>query len=270
MTMFANRRLFTIAALAATTALAACGGGNDAGNTSGTSGPRTQYERAGDHALGSADAPLTVIEYASVACPHCRDFHEEIFPMIEEEFIEDGQVRFVFREMLTGSAPIAMAGFMMTRCVPDDEYFGMIDLLFQQQIAIFQSARQPGGARAELLSVARSAGLSEEEFTTCLNDEANRQSVRDAHDQAIEDGINSTPLFVINGELLEARRSNGQNVYFWGDELILIDGEPVPGRVDEDTFRTLLNYMLAEAGGSAPAEASAPAEDAEGEGETGE
>lgn len=249
MTMFANRRLFTIAALAASTALAACGG-NDAGNGSGASGPRTEYERSGDRAIGSADAPLTIVEYSSVACPHCRDFHEEVFPMIEEEFIEDGEVRFVLREMLTGSAPIAMAGFMMTRCVPDDEYFEMIDLLFQQQVAIFQSARQPGGARAELLSVARSAGMSEEEFNACLDNEEHRQSVRDAHDRAIDDGINSTPLFVINGEMLEARRSEGQNVYFWGDELILIDGEPVLGRVDEDTFRRLIEYMLDEVGAS--------------------
>lgn len=265
MTMFANRRLFTIAALAATTALAACGGGND---TAGSSGPRTEFERAGDRAIGSADAPLTVVEYSSVACPHCRDFHEEVFPMIREEFIEDGEVRFVMREMLTGSAPIAMAGFMLTRCVPDDEYFGMIDLLFQQQVAIFQSARQPGGARAELLSVARTAGMSEAEFDACLNNEEHRQSVRDAHDQAIEDGINSTPLFVINGEMLEARRSNGQNVYFWGDEMVLIDGEPVPGRVDEATFRSLLNYMLAEVGGSAPAENTETEAEGEGEGET--
>ncbi|HAQ33816.1 MAG TPA: hypothetical protein DCQ53_00410, partial [Alphaproteobacteria bacterium] len=241
MTMFARNRLFTIAALASATALAACGGGNDAGQN-GASGPRTSYERATDHAIGSTDAPLTIVEYSSVACPHCRDFHEEIFPMIESDYVETGQVRFVYREMLTGSAPIAMAGFMLTRCVPDDEYIEMIDLLFQQQIAIFQAARQPGGARAELLSVARSAGLSEAEFDACLNNQEHRQSVRDAHDQAIADGIDSTPRFIINGELLETRRSNGEMVYYWGGDLIEVDGAPVPGRMDEATFRTLIDY----------------------------
>lgn len=168
--------------------------------------------------------------------------------MIESDYVETGQVRFVYREMLTGSAPIAMAGFMLTRCVPDDEYIEMIDLLFQQQIAIFQAARQPGGARAELLSVARSAGLSEAEFDACLNNQEHRQSVRDAHDQAIADGIDSTPRFIINGELLETRRSNGEMVYYWGGDLIEVDGAPVPGRMDEATFRTLIDYMLAEVG----------------------
>lgn len=267
MTMLANRRLFSLAALATATALAACGGGNDSGRSAGTEGPRTQFERDGDRAIGSADAPLTMVEYASTACPHCRDYHEEIFPMVEEDYVESGQVRYVFREMLTGSAPIAMAGFMMTRCVPDDEYFEMIDLLFQQQVAVFQAARVPGGARAELLSVARSAGMSEEEFDACLNNEEHRQSVRDAHDRAIDDGIDSTPRFIINGELLETRRSGGQNVYYWGGEQILVDGEPVPGRVDEETFRTLIEYMLAEVGAG---NGGGTDEDAAGEGESGE
>ena len=259
MTMTANRRLFSIAALVAATALAACSSGQDGAD----SGPRTEYERATDHAIGSADAPLTIVEYSSVACPHCRDFHEETFPMIREDYVETGQVRFVYREMLTGSAPIAMAGFMLTRCVPDDEYFPMIDLLFQQQIAIFQAARQPGGARAELLSVARSAGLSEDEFEACINNQEYRQSVLDAHEQAIDDGIDSTPRFIINGELLETRRYEGQNVYFWGGERVVIDGEPVLGRMDSETFRNLIDYMLVEVGAveaEAEAEAETPAD----------
>tara|TARA_R110002073_G_scaffold29006_1_gene91549 strand:+ start:2890 stop:3738 length:849 start_codon:yes stop_codon:yes gene_type:complete len=242
--MLTNRRILSATVIAAAMALTACGG-----DTSDT-GARTSYERADDRAMGSESAPITLIEYASVACTHCADFHENVYPSIHEEFIETGQVRFVFREMITGSAPLAVAGFMLARCAPEDRYFDMIDLLFQQQQAIFTSAQRPGAALEEYRSIARSVGISDTRFTECINSEDLRQDVLDAHQQAIDDGIESTPQFLINGELLDTRRGDGVVIYTLGGEPVMIDGETVPALQNEETFRRLLNHVVAEAGGT--------------------
>jgi protein-disulfide isomerase len=239
--MLTNRRIFTVAALAAATALTACGGGGGS-----TDASRGNFERADDRAKGVATAPVTLVEYASVACAHCRDFHENVYPMLNDEFVETGQVRFVFREMITGSAPLAVAGFMLARCAPDDRYFDMIELLFDQQVSIFQSAQRPGGAREEFRSIARAIGMNDTEFNACLANENLSQDVRDAHQQAIDDGIDATPRFIINGELLESRRGDGGLIYTWDGEPIMIDGEPLPALVDEDTFRQLMTYFVAQ------------------------
>ena len=225
--------------------IAACGGCSESSEPVQETGLQTQYERSTDRAIGSPDAPLTLVEYFSVACSHCLAFHENVFPMIRDDYVETGQVRFVYREMLRGSAPIAMSGFMLTRCVDDADYFTMIDLLFQQQTAIFDAAQEPGGIRRELLGVARNAGLSEREFDACISSEEHRNSVMQSHEMSIADGFSGTPAFLVNGQRLEARRDGVQSFFYWGDERILIDGEPVQARMDAATFRILIDYMLA-------------------------
>lgn len=242
--MLTNRRILTAAMLAAATALTACGGGDT------PDGARSDYERSTDRAVGDPAAPVTLVEYASVACGHCADFHENVQPMIDEEFIETGQVRHVFREMITGSAPLAVTGFMLANCAPEDRYFDMIDLLFRQQRAIFASAQRPGAALEEYRSIARSVGMSDAEFTECLNSADNRAAVLDAHQRAIDDGIESTPQFLINGELLGTRRGDGIVIYTLGGEPLMIDGETVPALQTEETFRRILNHVVAAAGGT--------------------
>lgn len=238
-----SRRVFSAIALTATLALAACGG-SDAP----TEG-QTQFERASDRGLGSPDAQVTLTEYASVACPHCATFHEDVWPMLKEEYIETGRVRYVFREMITGSPQFAIAGFALAHCVADDRYFDMIDLLFQQQTAIFQAARAPQGARNQYLAIARSMGLSEDEFNACLSNEEINAAIIANHERANADGIDSTPRFLFNGQLLEADRASGESeyTYYIGGNQLLIDGEPVPGIVDADTFRRILDHLLAQA-----------------------
>ncbi|MHA6288998.1 thioredoxin domain-containing protein [Maricaulis sp. CAU 1757] len=247
--MTLTRRVMTAATLVAALGLAACGGnGGSAGGVG-----QSSYERSGDRGIGSADAPVTMVEYASVSCPHCATFHEEVWPMLENEYIENGQVRFVFREMITGSPQFAIAGFALARCVPEERYFDMIDLLFQQQRAIFQAAQSQGNARPQYLAIARSMGLSESEFTACLNDDEINRSIIAAHDQAIDEGIDGTPRFLFNGEMLETRRAPGDSeyTYFLGGRQLMINGEPVPGLVDEATFRLILDHLIAEASGTA-------------------
>ena len=158
--------------------------------------------------------------------------------------------------MLTGQPQLAQAGFMLARCAPDDRYFDVIDLLMDQQQAIFQAAGSPRGARQEFQNIAATVGISADEFETCISDPDLRQAVLDANQAAYDDGITGTPRFIINGHLLDSARVGGELVYNWNDEPLLVNGEMVPARVDAATFELILNHFVAEAGGGtdAPAE----------------
>lgn len=252
--MTLTRRALALSSIASAVLLAACGGDGYS-----STGGATQFERPGDRAIGSADASVTVIEYASTSCSHCADFHDEVFPTIESRYIETGQVRFVFREMLTGQPQLAQAGFMLARCAPEERYFDVIDLLFEQQQSIFQAASSPTGARGEFWNVAQTVGMTRDEFNACISDAELRQAVGDAHNQAIEDGIDGTPRFIINGHVLDADRTGGQLVYYWNDAPLLVGGETVPATVDQETFVRLLDHFVAETGGAA-APADSPEE----------
>ena len=85
----------------------------------------------GDEALGSATAPVTIVEYASMTCPHCAHFHETTFPELKKKYIDTGKVRFIFREFPLDA--LAAAGSMLARCAGKDKYFPMIETLFSQQ-----------------------------------------------------------------------------------------------------------------------------------------
>ncbi|WP_417488091.1 thioredoxin domain-containing protein [Maricaulis sp.] len=248
--MSLTRRLFSAAAMTAVLAVSACG------SSDAPVDGQSRFERAGDRGLGSPDAPVTMIEYASVACGHCATWHNEVYPMLESDYIETGQVRFVLREMITGSAQFAIAGFSLAHCVPEDRYYDMVDLLFQQQNAIFQAAQTQGSARNQYLAIARSMGMSEADFTQCLSDETITQDILDANDRAGAEGITGTPRFIFNGEMLDSRRAPGESAYtyFLGNEQLIIDGEPVPNFSDADTFRRILDHLIAEnTGGAMPA-----------------
>lgn len=245
--MSLTRRALTACALSAGLVLSACGG--DGGGTASGAGT----VNAADFSKGADDAPVTVIEYASVACGACREFHLEVWPMVESEFVDSGQVRFVMREMLTGSRDIAVAGFMLARCLPEERYFDVVDVLFEQQIAIFTAARVPGGARNQFIAIANSFGLNEGEFDQCMANGETLTAINASNAQALEDGIGGTPAFIINGRLLDSRAGTGEyrnrGVYYWGDEQILIDGEQVPATVDEETFRRLMQHFVDQAAG---------------------
>ncbi|WP_339743153.1 thioredoxin domain-containing protein [uncultured Maricaulis sp.] len=235
--------MFPAILVALTLSVGACSGGSaPAGDV------QTGLERADDHAIGSTDARLTITEYASVACHACADFHDAIWPMLSVEYIETGKVRFVLREMLNGSAQLAVVGFSLAHCVAPERYFDMVDLLFQQQNAIFQAAGQPGGARNQYLILARSMGMSEAAFDACLNNPDISAPIIASNDRAMSEGVNGTPRIFLNGEQLDARRASGAAgaTYFLGDTQILLDGEPVPARVDADTYRRILDHLLAQ------------------------
>lgn len=143
--------------------------------------------------IGNADAPVTIVEYASMTCGHCANFHNDTLPAIKERYIDTGKARMVFREFPFD--PRAEAGFMLARCA-DDKYFAMIDVLFKQQ----RNWAGVDNAREALLQIARLAGFSQEAFEACLTDQKLLEDVRAVRTRGATDfGIDATPTFFING-----------------------------------------------------------------------
>ena len=110
-----------------------------------------------DMAMGSPKAKVTVIEYASVACPHCAAFNNDVFPAFKAKYIDTGKVRYIEREALTGDPTIAAAGFLTARCAGKDKYFQVVDAVYHSQGEMAQT----GDPHAVLLQIARSAGMTD-------------------------------------------------------------------------------------------------------------
>lgn len=157
-------------------------------------------------ALGDENAPVTVIEYASLTCSHCAHWHEEIFPTVNEDYIKTGKVRFILREMpvIPGHPALvarSYAGAMLARCAADtggaDSYFAMMDTLFEtQEVWAFGN-----DARAELLKTAAAAGIDEPTFDACLQRAELKAHIDGNIDIATDEyDIQGTPGFIINGK----------------------------------------------------------------------
>ncbi len=145
-------------------------------------------------AMGDPKAPVTVVEYASVGCPHCAAWARENFPTLKARFVDTGKVRYVLREMLTGDVPLAQGGFLTARCAGPDKYFQVVDAVYRGQ---GEAVRQ-GNAYVVLLAIAKDAGLSQEKFDACLRDEAANAALEARSDRAAAAGVNATPAFFVN------------------------------------------------------------------------
>jgi protein-disulfide isomerase len=145
--------------------------------------------------MGEADAPVTIVEYMSLTCPHCAAFHTTTFEAIKEKYIDSGQVRFIVRDFPFD--PRAAAGAMLARCAPDGQYFPMISMMFEQQ-ASWASAQD---ARGALLQMSRMAGFTQESFEACLTNQQLLDDVNAVRQKAAEQfEVQSTPTFLINGQ----------------------------------------------------------------------
>jgi protein-disulfide isomerase len=157
-----------------------------------------------DMALGPANAPVTVTEYASMTCPHCAAFNENVFPKIKSEYIDSGKVRYVFREFPLDIK--AAAGSMLARCIAKDDsgkYFAVIDMLFRQQ-----NDWVVKNTTETLTRIGKQAGLSQQAVEDCLKDQALLDKI--AADQKFANEVlkvNSTPTFFINGEMIRGETS---------------------------------------------------------------
>ena len=152
-----------------------------------------------DMTMGSAKAPVTLIEYASASCPHCARFNNNVFPEFRRKYIDTGKVHYVFREFLTQPVEVAMAGFLLARCAGKDKYFSVLDDYFRGQEEMYRT----GKAGALINAVGARAGLTAQQINSCLGDEASAQALNNRVTRyANEDGVDSTPTFLINGKKL--------------------------------------------------------------------
>lgn len=158
----------------------------------------------GDMALGDPKATVTIVEYASMTCPHCATFTKDVFPKLKAAYIDSGKVRFVFREFPLDLT--AAAGSMLARCIADgdaNKYFAVVDLLFRQQdVWAVQNPTAP------LKRVARQAGMGEQQFETCLKDQKLLDAIKESQDYAVKTlKINSTPTFFVNDTMVRGETS---------------------------------------------------------------
>ncbi len=151
--------------------------------------------RPTDRVIGNPDAKVTIIEYASLPCPHCAAFHANTLPALKERYLDTGKAKLAFRDFpLDG---LALRAAMVAHCAGNDAYFGMLGTLFARQLQWAQ-AQDPLLAIA---GIARQAGMSEESFKACIADKAVEKTVLDSALEADKTlGVNSTPTIFINGQ----------------------------------------------------------------------
>ncbi len=160
--------------------------------------PPTQEEllRAGplgDRALGNPNAPVTVIEYASLTCPHCRNYHANVFPKVKQAYIDTGKVRYIVREFPIGRS--AGNAAIINRCAPPEKYFTLLDAFLARQAEwVSQDVRLDA-----IYGVAKSTGMSRETFDKCLANQAMIDGLNEVKQRGRRYGVVGTPTFFVNG-----------------------------------------------------------------------
>ena len=216
-----TRRLFSLSAVsAAALLLAACDSGQDAGETGTDTAQEEAAEPAVDYStmisaaeirdgiafgeivVGNPDAPVTMIEYASLTCQFCANFHRDSYPFILEEYIKTGRVRFVFRNYTRDRADLAVA--MLSRCSGPEKVFDLMGVYFDRQP---QWARPGVDPLPEIVDIARRAGISRADVDACLGNTALQNDIIEMFKQGQSDKLTGTPFFIVNGETFSGQGS---------------------------------------------------------------
>lgn len=200
--MTKTQRSAAVMSVFAVLALTACGRNSDPISSSASTGQNMDIKST-DMVHGNTNAPVTIVEYASMTCPHCAAFQREVIPMLTRDYIDTGKVRMIFREYpLDGAARMASA---VARCLSGDQYFSFIDLLFANQMNWIKDFDGNGQLTKEdilqgLEMQGRFAGMSKEKVDQCA-DNKNNLALVDANwmEGMNKYGVNSTPTFFING-----------------------------------------------------------------------
>lgn len=154
-------------------------------------------ELMAERVLGNPDAPVTIIEYSSLTCPHCADFHVHTLPKLKAAYIDTGKVRLIFRDFPLD--PRALSAAMVARCVEPNRYFGFLEVLFRDQ----ETWAVSDDPVRELKVRARLAQLSEAAFNACLANEELAKAITERAKRAHEqEGVRSTPIFFIGERTL--------------------------------------------------------------------
>ena len=169
---------------------------------------------SGEMALGATDAKVTIIEYASASCSHCAEFHKGTFSILKKDYIDQGKIRFVFREFPHNQA--GLAAFMIARCAPKEKYFALLDAIFETQDSWLNKPAEG------LFKVARFAGFTKDSFEACVKNKEVADGIMAVRKKAAKEfGVRHTPTLFINGEMLS-------------------------GEVDIDKIKTIIDPILSE------------------------
>ena len=176
-----------------------------AGPSSGNTGAVPQAgERFGvtvtdhDRTQGSPKAPLVILEYAAPSCPHCAHFDMEFFPQLKKNYIDTGKAYYIFRVFPLNAADVAAEN--IARCLPADNYFAFIDLLFRNQMKWDPEYRVPD-VHAGLVDMARIAGITPAQADSCMGNQAEAEKISQIGQEATTKyGVNGTPTFIVNGQ----------------------------------------------------------------------
>ncbi|MCX7358642.1 MAG: thioredoxin domain-containing protein [Alphaproteobacteria bacterium] len=199
MLVFGRRNLLLGGGALAALSVAGCNG------SSGAAGPSPD-----DMAIGNPDSGITLIEYGSSMCSHCREFEETVFARLKENYIDTNKILFVFREVLAPVDPqrviptIALAEYQVARCnnASPDDYFRRLAVMFEQQPAMFQAGSRQG-IEAKLVEIGGAANLSREQVLACIADPAGAERMTRLGELATRDGVSGTPTFFLNGQKLD-------------------------------------------------------------------
>ncbi|MCB9942524.1 MAG: DsbA family protein [Geminicoccaceae bacterium] len=164
-------------------------------------GSMTSAAEVGEHVMGDENAPITMIEYASLTCPHCAAFNTGTLPAIKEQYIDTGKVKLVVREFPLDQ--IALAASVIAQCAGDERYFSFIDAMFSSQ----EQWARADDPIAALIQLAQLGGLSPDQSRACLDDKAMGDAVLQMRVDGVKEfDVNSTPTFIINGETYSGDR----------------------------------------------------------------
>jgi protein-disulfide isomerase len=148
----------------------------------------------GDHVLGRADAPVTIVEYASLTCPHCRNYHANVFPRVKRELIDTGKVRYIIREFPIGHSSGNAA--LINYCAPEGKWYPLFEAFL---------ARQPEWVSQEvrldaIFGVAKSSGMTRDAFDKCLANQSIIDGLNEVKQRGRRLGVIGTPTFFANGK----------------------------------------------------------------------
>jgi protein-disulfide isomerase len=158
--------------------------------------PAAADPRLQDMSIGRTDAPITIVEYASLTCPHCAHFHADIMSVLKKDYIDTGKVRLIFRDFPLDQ--LALAAEQMTRCAGPERFFSFLEVLYAQQ-RNWAGAPDP---MAALTQIGRLGGLTSEQITACFADQAVSDYILNSRLEGNQKfGVNSTPTLIINGKV---------------------------------------------------------------------
>jgi len=157
-----------------------------------------------DFVIGKTDAPITIIEYASMSCSHCASFHNNTLPDLKKEYIDTGKVKFVFRDFPYNFP--ALLGSMVMRCTPNDVRYDYMNALYklQNQWVLKENAK----TTQELYKIMQSGGMKKADFEACINNtDLENKIIQEIIDAQEEFQIKNTPSFLVNGNLVSGNKS---------------------------------------------------------------